>query len=208
MEEGKTKKSILNVAKRLFERFGYDKTSMNDIARHSHKAKGSLYYNFSGKANIFKALISEEFETIKKGLAESSNIPQAPSKDNSQIAAYLRQRMELFNNAPMIKLSLEDHFHEMKNEILTIADEVRQTFDQWEWQFFYDACILGKKYHVLTPDIQPNAFADMLQMLLKSLEIQFFAKNKYEESKSTYESMITFLLNDYKTNNNLIPCEP
>ena len=208
MEEGKTKKSILDVAKRLFERFGYDKTSMNDIARHSHKAKGSLYYNFSGKADIFRALISEEFETIKKGLAESSNIPKMPSKDNSQIAAYLRQRMELFNNAPMIKLSLEDHFHEMKNEILTIADEVRQTFDHWEWQFFHDACILGKNYHVLTPDIQPNAFADMLQMLLKSLEIQFFAKNKYEESKSTYESMITFLLNDYKSNNNLIPSEP
>ena len=49
MKEGKTRKSILEVAKALFEKFGYDKTSMNDIALHSHKAKGSLYYNFNSK---------------------------------------------------------------------------------------------------------------------------------------------------------------
>ena len=189
------KKSILDVARELFDRFGYEKTSMNDIAKRSHKAKGSLYYNFKGKMDIFKALVEQEYADIKAKLIESCQFTEDPPITKDKVVKYLQIRMELIGKAPMIRQTIMAQYYETGHEIITVAEDIRKDFDQWEWQLFYDICNTGKKYEVLTSDIQPNAFADMLQMLLKALEILFFAKNEYEKSKSTYESMILFLLN-------------
>ena len=197
METGKTKNHILETAKKLFERFGFDKTSMNDIARHSHKAKGSLYYNFEGKTDIFKTLLVQELDNIKSGLQAACHLQESGETNDPRIATYLSKRMELFNNASMVKLSLAIPQNEIPHELIALTEEVRHDFDQWEWQYFHDTCVLGKELRLLESDIEPTAFADMLQMLLKSLEVQFFGKNKYEASKSTYQSMVNFLLSDY-----------
>ena len=194
---GRTKKNILEVARELFDRFGYDKTSMNDIAKRSHRAKGSIYYNFNGKIDIFKSLVEQEFANIKTTLIEACQIDEA-KVTYGKIIDYLKLRMELFDKASMVKQTVMAQYYETTHEILTAVDEIRKDFDQWEWQLFHHICDMGKQGGVLTSDIKPNAFADMLQMLLKALEIQFFAKNEYEKSKSTYESMVGFLLSDLK----------
>ena len=190
-----TKKSILDVARDLFDRFGYEKTSMNDIAKRSHKAKGSLYYNFDGKMDIFKVLVEQEYANIKSQLIQLCHLTDEVGITKEKVIEYLQLRMKLFDQATMIRQTITAHYYEASQEIITVAEDIRKDFDQWEWQLFYDICNTGKKYEVLTSDIQPNAFADMFQMLLKALEILFFAKNEYEKSKSTYESMITLLIN-------------
>lgn len=43
--------------------------------------------------------------------------------------------------------------------------------------------------------ICPEAFADMLQMVLKSLELHFFAKNDYVNARQTYENLIIIIIN-------------
>ena len=195
---GRTKKSILEVARELFDRFGYDKTSMNDIAKRSHKAKGSIYYNFDGKIDIFKSLVEQEFVGIKANLTESCQINDEAEVAAEKIIEYLKLRMELFDKASMVKQTVMAQYYETSPEILSAAEEIRKDFDRWEWQLFHHICDVGKQCGMLTSDIEPNVFADMLQMLLKALEIQFFAKNEYEKSKSTYESMVGFLLNNLK----------
>ena len=195
---GRTKKSILEVAHELFDRFGYDKTSMNDIAKRSHKAKGSIYYNFNGKMDIFKSLVEQEFASVKTNLTKTCQIGGETSVSNGKIIDYLKYRMELFDKASMVKQTIMTQYYDASHEMLTAAEEIRKDFDQWEWQLFHHICDMGKQLGVLTSDIEPNVFANMLQMLLKALEIQFFAKNEYEKSKSTYESMVGFLLNDLK----------
>lgn len=189
-----TKKSILDVARELFDRFGYEKTSMNDIAKRSHKAKGSLYYNFNGKIDIFKSLVEQEYADIKAKLIESCQLNSDPPITKDKVIKYLQMRMELFDKASMIRQTITAQYYEIGHDIITVAEDIRKDFDQWEWHFFHDVCNTGKQYQVLTSEIQPHAFADMLQMLLKAMEILFFAKNEYEKSKSTYESMIQFLI--------------
>ena len=193
MKLEKTRENILEVARKLFDKFGYDKTSMNDIAHHSHKAKGSIYYNFNGKIDIFKELIQQEFESIRTNLTETCdqfNIQNG----RAQIEQYLRRRMELFDQCAMIKQTITAQYYGALHEILTVTEEVRKDFDAWEWNYFNELCNKGKEYAVLNSNISPKAFADMLQMLLKALEIQFFAQDRYKDSKTTYESMIDFLL--------------
>jgi len=49
-----TKETIVSVANRLFSRFGFHKTSMDEIAKVARKAKGSLYYHFASKEDLFR----------------------------------------------------------------------------------------------------------------------------------------------------------
>ena len=131
-------------------------------------------------------------------MIEACQIHDRTEVTNGKIIDYLKLRMELFDKASMVKQTIMAQYYETSHEILAAAEEIRKDFDQWEWQLFHHICDLGKQEGVLTSDIEPNVFADMLQMLLKALEIQFFAKNEYEKSKSTYESMTGFLLNNLK----------
>lgn len=54
------KESIREAAKALFLRFGFSKTSMDDIARQSNLAKPSLYYYYPNKEAIFNEVVIEE----------------------------------------------------------------------------------------------------------------------------------------------------
>lgn len=200
MKEGKTRKNILEVAKSLFDKFGYDKTSMNDIALHSHKAKGSLYYNFNSKIDIYKELIEQELESIRTKLQERCHL-QELYESNRQISQYLLERMELFNQTVMLKQTLSAQYFGTEHEIVTTAKEIRKKFDQWEWNYFYNVCQIGKECKILGEEFRPGVFADMFQMLLKGLEVQFFAKDSYKESRETYKAMVNFLLKNLTINN-------
>ena len=67
------KESILFHARKQFTRFGYTKTTMDDIARKCEITKPTLYQYYAGKADLFAAVIEEEqkafFEMIDKATA-------------------------------------------------------------------------------------------------------------------------------------------
>ena len=54
---------LLDAAARLFTRFGFDKTSVDDIARAAGVSKGAVYLHWPSKFNLFEAVL------IREGLA-------------------------------------------------------------------------------------------------------------------------------------------
>jgi AcrR family transcriptional regulator len=71
-----TKTEILAAAANCFARFGYDKTTLDDIGRMVGVNKASLYYYFENKEAIFAEVIAEEsqryHEAIKQKVAAVS----------------------------------------------------------------------------------------------------------------------------------------
>jgi len=61
-EEAKT--AILEAAKRVFQKWGLNKTTMEDIAHEAGKGKSTLYYYFKSKDEIFEFLIKNELNSI------------------------------------------------------------------------------------------------------------------------------------------------
>lgn len=55
----KTKRRIFNTAIKLFSEKGYDNTNIEEITAIAGVAKGSLYYHFSKKEDIFDLLLEE-----------------------------------------------------------------------------------------------------------------------------------------------------
>ncbi len=54
------RQSIKQAARDLFFRFGFNKTSIEDIARHCGMAKASLYYYYPNKDALFNEIVIEE----------------------------------------------------------------------------------------------------------------------------------------------------
>jgi AcrR family transcriptional regulator len=64
----KTKGVIFDSAMKIFSDCGYDGATMDDIALDAGVAKGTLYYHFKSKEEIFKFVISEGMQLIKEDI--------------------------------------------------------------------------------------------------------------------------------------------
>ena len=64
----RTKRKIFETSMKLFAEKGYDGTSIEDITSAVGVAKGTLYYHFSSKEEIFNFLIEEGMNLLKKSI--------------------------------------------------------------------------------------------------------------------------------------------
>ncbi|MDP8315127.1 MAG: TetR/AcrR family transcriptional regulator [Candidatus Celaenobacter antarcticus] len=61
-------KNIINTAEKVFECYGYKKTTMDDIAEEVRIGKATIYYYYSGKLEIFFKVIRKDCEKFNSKL--------------------------------------------------------------------------------------------------------------------------------------------
>lgn len=64
----KTKRKIFETSMKLFAEKGYDATSIEEITATVGVAKGTLYYHFSSKEEIFTFLVEEGMKLLKNSI--------------------------------------------------------------------------------------------------------------------------------------------
>ena len=64
----KTKRKIFETSMRLFSEKGYDATSIEEITATVGVAKGTLYYHFTSKEEIFNFLVEEGMKLLKNSI--------------------------------------------------------------------------------------------------------------------------------------------
>lgn len=64
----KTKRKIFDASMKLFAEKGYEGTSIEDITQEVGVAKGTLYYHFTSKEEIFQFLISEGMNLLENSI--------------------------------------------------------------------------------------------------------------------------------------------
>ena len=65
----KTKRKIFEASMKLFAKKGYDATSIEEITATVGVAKGTLYYHFNSKEEIFNFLVEEGMKLLKNSIA-------------------------------------------------------------------------------------------------------------------------------------------
>lgn len=184
MNVDNTKDTIINVANRLFGRFGFHKTSMDEIAKIARKAKGSLYYHFASKEDLFREVITKEMNNLKDQLTIIFSNPDLSAYE--KLKNYSIKRMEVLNNAAnyheTLKADFFEHFH--------FVDDLRTDLDRWEKENIMKIINQGINSGEFVLDIKTDVVADIFLMVLKGLEIPFFLQNKYEEYSPHFEGLI------------------
>ena len=66
-----TRQRILDAALNVFARKGYHATRMDDIVAEAQSSKGSVYFHFPGKEQLFLALIDEFAHRLEESLTKA-----------------------------------------------------------------------------------------------------------------------------------------
>lgn len=91
-KDEEVKKVILEAAKRVFQKWGINKTTMEDIAHEAGKGKSTLYYYFKSKDEIFELLVKTELNIIiNKGKDFISKFSSSKEKLKKYIATTLNE---------------------------------------------------------------------------------------------------------------------
>jgi len=160
---------------------------MDEIAKVARKAKGSLYYHFASKEELFREVISKEMMNLKSQLSVIVNNTEINALD--KIKHYLIKRMEILNSAACyhetLKADFFEHFH--------FIDELRAEMDTWEKESIKKILIQGSDSGIFKIIPEIDAVLDVFLMVLKGLEIPFFLQNKYEKYSPHFEDLINIL---------------
>lgn len=70
-EEVDVKQKILEVAKQIFNRKDYHETVTDEIAKEANVAKGTVFFYFKSKDNLFKEIMFSLYEDVKKIVKET-----------------------------------------------------------------------------------------------------------------------------------------
>ncbi|MCK4696031.1 MAG: TetR/AcrR family transcriptional regulator [Candidatus Cloacimonetes bacterium] len=125
MKIDETKDKILNVAANIFSKFGFHKTTVDEIARAAHKAKGSVYYHFKNKEELFQGVIDKEFQILRGELIKAID---SGNNAKEKLANYITVRMKTLNE-------LTNFYDALKNDYLNYLDfieKIRQRYDNEE----------------------------------------------------------------------------
>ena len=115
-KEADRRAEILGAAQRCFARYGFAKTTMEDIAQAVGMKAGSLYHYYDGKETIFREVISHEADQMLHWLQ------QVIAKQKSvgrKVLSYMSGRLEYFRKvANLLDVSI------------TVLIEVRPLLDR------------------------------------------------------------------------------
>lgn len=101
------KEVIINTAREIFSRFGFKKTTMDEIAKATYKAKSSIYHYFASKEEIFQSVIEKESNTLKEEITKAINQENTPQQ---KLRAYVLTRMRVLNELVNFYQALKDDY--------------------------------------------------------------------------------------------------
>lgn len=166
LDKDEVKEAIVNVARHIFSRFGFKKTTMDEIAIASRKGKSSIYYYFASKEEIFQAVVEKEASILKQELIKASNETDSPAqKLKTHVLIRMRTVEKLANFYSAIKDDYLGH--------LDFIEKIRKKYDQEEIQMMQNILVEGVKDGIF--EIEDTSLAAIaIVTALKGMEIPLF----------------------------------
>lgn len=112
------RQQIMDHAKILFARFGYKKTTLDDIAKSMNVVKGTLYYYFPDKESLFSEIVKLETEQAIMRLEEAiSGAPSAKQK----FVNYIKTRALIIRDIAKKTNTTKEAFYEIHSILFSMA---------------------------------------------------------------------------------------
>ena len=175
---------ILDTALELFTRHGYDKTTMSDIAAAAGIGRGVLYLHFSGKDDVFEALLMREmasygetwlrhieanpqggtlgglYRSVLYALNQSPFMSMVIKRDPQLVGQYLRKPGNLL--VSLSSAGIRSEFVRAMQE----AGVVRKDIDPDMIAYVMDILSVGL---VTVSDLRPNADRPPFDALMETI---------------------------------------
>ena len=171
----KVRADIVSVARRIFTRNGFKKTTMEEIAAACHKGKSSIYYYFKSKEEIFRAVVEKEADELKERLDRTLRKDDLATE---RLKAYMLFRLYRVR-------SLENFYAALKEEELSHMDfilQIRRNFDMEERRLVKEILEDGMRngsFQISSSEIGAIAISTMM----KGLELPLILSDRHKTDR-------------------------
>jgi AcrR family transcriptional regulator len=164
------RRKIIISAGQIFSRYGFKKSTMDEIARALKMGKSSIYYYFESKEEIFEAVVLHEANVLRNELTTAIKMVDSPiEKMRSYIFVRRKAFEKLSNYYNAIFDKNLDHFD--------FIETIREKYDREELAILRLIIYHGARKKVF--NVENSEYTAMaIQTTLKGLEVPLFWKKK------------------------------
>lgn len=186
MAVSKTRQLLVDVARQLFAKQGFESTTMNDIAISSGKGRRTLYTYFKSKEEIYYAVIHTELERLYERMKELADKNITPEE---KLAQLIFTHLEAIKEAVYRNGNLRSEFF---RDVWKV-ESVRKNFDKNEITLIRRIMHEGNDSNAF--DIHNvKLMAEIFHFCLKGCEVPYiygrYAANNVEELYHYVHNMI------------------
>jgi len=178
---------IITVARDIFTRFGFRKTTMDEIASALHKGKSSIYHYFESKEEIFRSVVEKESQLLKNEIMGVINKDITP---HEKLRIYFITRMQILNRLANYYSVLTDEYFEH----YSFVEKIRKKHDIEEINILKEILGEGIERGIFTiKDLEITAIA--IFNALKGLEYSWVTEKDISKTKKNIDNLLEVLFN-------------
>jgi len=164
------RKKIIISSSQIFSRYGFKKTTMDEIAKALKMGKSSIYYYFSSKEEIFEAVVLHEANVLRNELTTAIKSVESPiDKMRNYVFVRMKSFEKLANYYNAIFDKNLDHFD--------FIETIREKYDREELAILRLILYHGTRKKVF--NVKNSEYTALaIQTTLKGLEVPLFWKKK------------------------------
>ncbi|MCK4255960.1 TetR/AcrR family transcriptional regulator [candidate division WOR-3 bacterium] len=182
---------ILQIARKLFARYGLKKTSVDDIATEAKIGKTTIYYYFKSKQDIFKAVVDRELAILKNAISEAISKEDSPQE---KLRAFILTRISHLRKLVNLYRVTKD----IVTELLPDLEKIR------EYHFREEIDIVKE---ILTEGVNKGTFkakrigltALAIISALKGLEYPWILGGKPLDTEKSVDALLHILFKGIET---------
>ena len=176
---------IIISAGQIFSRFGFKKTTMDEIARALKMGKSSVYYYFKSKEEIFEAVVLYEANLLRNELTTAIKSVESPvDKMRNYVFVRMKSFEKLSNYYNAIFDRNLDHFDFIEN--------IRAKYDREELAILRLILYDGARKKVFK--IENSEYTALaVQTALKGLEVPLFWQKKELNLEERLDAILDIL---------------
>lgn len=137
-----TRDAIVDAADRLFQRFGYQKTTVDDIAREAGTGKGTIYLHFKSKEEVAIACLDRMKDRLLESLRCALRRAGSPADHVRQMV--LTRVLYRFDAAQTWFGAMDELYAVLRPVLL----ERRETYHEREAELIAEALVEGRVHGV------------------------------------------------------------
>ncbi len=164
------RRRIIISAGQIFSRYGFRKTTMDELARALKMGKSSIYYYFKSKEEIFEAVVLHEANILRNELTTAIKSVESPvDKMKNYVFVRMKAFEKLSNYYNAIFDKNLDHFD--------FIETIREKYDREELAILRLIIYHGARKKVF--NVKNSEFTALaVQTTLKGLEVPLFWKKR------------------------------
>jgi AcrR family transcriptional regulator len=194
-KEEQLRAQVLEAARQLFQQYGLQKVTMEDVARAIGKGKSTLYYYYKSKEEIFDAVVDHEIRDVQNQLRRA--LEQADTAA-AKLETFVLTKLRVLRKKAALYTLL--HQEITRRYVLEFTERTRQNYQQAEVDMVKGILQLGVDNQEFTALANQDLeqVASVLASSVLGIEQHALLEAQYDKAEESIQLLSSILVRGLK----------